>query len=381
VLCTPFYFNLIFDTKELTYALSDIHKIPKGKAEIEQYLLSRFITKKINSIIHYPEAKAAKYLIWLAYWMKGRDYVYFELADLQPDVLKRSWLLGLIYGLVYSLVISFVYISTYISTINLYDIRLNLVYYLEELLIFGFGGSFVLGLAISLNKNFNIKTEDIRQVNWINLTNDIVWITILKKTFKEAIKVGLAYGLVFGLEISFLSLGGGNIEINLVGGIGVNYLGGFLIGILIGILIGLISYIVENLYYAATTISFFKTIKTPYARLKSGWQMSCLRFLIVSFLLLTFILYLDSQSSIVAIRFFLLAILPIVLLLLILIKMPLIQHFVLRVAINIEKKAPLQYVKFLNAATKARILEKDGGHWRFRHQLIQDYFAQRYKKV
>jgi len=52
----------------------------------------------------------------------------------------------------------------------------------------------------------------------------------------------------------------------------------------------------------------------------------------------------------------------------------------LRIALSLEKKAPLKYVQFLEATTKARILEKDGGQWRFRHQLLQDYFAQLYEK-
>ena len=36
---------------------------------------------------------------------------------------------------------------------------------------------------------------------------------------------------------------------------------------------------------------------------------------------------------------------------------------------------PLKYATFLDYAAEARILEKDGGHWRFRHQNLQDYFA------
>ena len=37
---------------------------------------------------------------------------------------------------------------------------------------------------------------------------------------------------------------------------------------------------------------------------------------------------------------------------------------------------PLRYVEFLDyAARELRILEKDGGQWRFRHQNLQDYFV------
>ena len=54
---------------------------------------------------------------------------------------------------------------------------------------------------------------------------------------------------------------------------------------------------------------------------------------------------------------------------------PLFRHFILRLCFYIEDKMPLKYATFLDYAAEARILEKDGGHWRFRHQNLQDYFA------
>jgi len=89
VLCTPFYFNLIFDTKEMTQSLSDIEQFPEKKEKIEQYLLQTFIDKKINSITNFSKAKTEHYLLWLAHWMNSRGVVNFELADLQLDILKR----------------------------------------------------------------------------------------------------------------------------------------------------------------------------------------------------------------------------------------------------------------------------------------------------
>lgn len=46
-----------------------------------------------------------------------------------------------------------------------------------------------------------------------------------------------------------------------------------------------------------------------------------------------------------------------------------------RLFLYIKGKAPLRYETFLNYTVEARILEKDGGFWRFRHQELQDYFA------
>ncbi len=54
---------------------------------------------------------------------------------------------------------------------------------------------------------------------------------------------------------------------------------------------------------------------------------------------------------------------------------PLFQHPMLRISLYLEGSVPAKYVTFLNHCAEARILEKDGGHWRFRHQNLQEYFA------
>jgi hypothetical protein len=51
------------------------------------------------------------------------------------------------------------------------------------------------------------------------------------------------------------------------------------------------------------------------------------------------------------------------------------KHWMLRICLTLEGSMPLRYADFLSYATELRILEKDGGQWRFRHQILQDYFA------
>lgn len=48
------------------------------------------------------------------------------------------------------------------------------------------------------------------------------------------------------------------------------------------------------------------------------------------------------------------------------------EHFILRFLLFLETKIPLRYRTFLNKVSQTGILEKDGGQWRFRHQLLQD---------
>lgn len=179
--------------------------------------------------------------------------------------------------------------------------------------------------------------------------------------------------IVLGLPLSFI-LGFCFVNDSVLGFVSVS-IGALTLYFISGFIMGF----VENLYQATTSVFFFKTIKTPYTRIKGGW----LSYFFQAFFVLIILMAIFSSFEAIQdddklfIGLLLLFILPIILLLLI--RTPLVQHFILRIALTIEKKAPLKYVQFLNAATKVRILEKDGGHWRFRHQLIQDYFAHLYK--
>jgi len=250
----------------------------------------------------------------------------------------------------------------------------GLVFYLipniKNCLFIGILTGLAIGLIINFNKN--IRTEDIRQTDLANLFSFPIFKKVIKNTIKRAMQITVVLGLPLGLFSSLVeSIVHKSVEsfvLMLIATLAISYVLGFVMGF------------VENLYQATTTISFFKTIKTPYKRIKSGW----LSYFFQAFFVLVAFLFVFSSTEIIQddskllIGLFLLFMFPMILLLLI--RMPLIQHCILRIALNLEKKAPLQYVKFLNTTTKARILERDGGHWRFRHQLIQDYFAQRYEK-
>ena len=52
-----------------------------------------------------------------------------------------------------------------------------------------------------------------------------------------------------------------------------------------------------------------------------------------------------------------------------------LQHFHLRYLLHKKGALPLDLVDFLNEMTARHLLETDGATWRFRHRIIQDYFA------
>ena len=51
------------------------------------------------------------------------------------------------------------------------------------------------------------------------------------------------------------------------------------------------------------------------------------------------------------------------------------RYFLLMLCLYKEKNIPINLVSFLNKVSKTGLMEKDGGQWRFRHQLIQDRLA------
>ena len=52
-----------------------------------------------------------------------------------------------------------------------------------------------------------------------------------------------------------------------------------------------------------------------------------------------------------------------------------LQHWHLRYLLFRKSLLPLRLVEFLNEMRDQYIMESDGATWRFRHRLIQDYFA------
>ena len=52
------------------------------------------------------------------------------------------------------------------------------------------------------------------------------------------------------------------------------------------------------------------------------------------------------------------------------------QHYLLRYQFYKEGKLPLKLISFLNEMYSRLLLETDGATWRFRHKILQDYFAE-----
>lgn len=139
-----------------------------------------------------------------------------------------------------------------------------------------------------------------------------------------------------------------------------------------------------DLVSSCRVVEFFVHLKHPYQRLQSGVVRNSLELGILNAAVIAILLIIGAVTAAFEISS------PIALLILIVLFAgiafagasligflitPLFRHFILRLFLVLEAKMPLKCVTFLDYASEIRILEKDGGHWRFRHEYLQEYFA------
>jgi hypothetical protein len=58
-----------------------------------------------------------------------------------------------------------------------------------------------------------------------------------------------------------------------------------------------------------------------------------------------------------------------------------LRHLHLRRILRRRGYIPKDWVHFLQTATKHHILESDGGSWRFRHRILQEYFLEHWRET
>ncbi|HQU86323.1 MAG TPA: hypothetical protein PKY59_24550, partial [Pyrinomonadaceae bacterium] len=278
--------------------------------------------------------KIKYWLIWLARLMEKKHLVNFELADLQPTDLIKRWHYNLVFGLLIGLIVSLVF-----------GIFFNLVFGLISALI-----GVLLGSLIT--KIF----DDYKVIN----TEDNLSFNIRSNFFNKGSLMGLLFGLITGLLIILI--------VGAVGGL----IGGLIIGLFSSIYFG--SYLMQE-------IEPIVYIQHPYQRISSGILFNLFKtiLLVLGILLTTYsINFLGLENFFVSMKLqdflkciYLSSLSPIFVFLV----RPVFLHSYLRLCLWFEGSMPLKYAAFLDLAAEARILEKDGGQWRFRHQNLQEYFA------
>jgi NACHT domain len=348
VLATPFYFTTaleVFDSEILKEK-----DFPTDGDAIKKYLLDKFIDSKLklaNELTEFEKdkAKILKWLKILAQSMEVRGTVTFELADLQPSSWSKS--------------------RTFPFVIFLMSL---LLIYLNSL-FFSFSFGLILGFIVGVCCYFFAFS-----FNYGDLTNyDLAEIELERgSSYHRRIAytmLMLIFGLIYGLFFGFLT----GLFADFVFGIDFSYV----FNIILRMFIVVTAFLIASRWLRVLTIMETDIIvdqKNSYQRILGRIFRNL--YLILLLLILGFILDKFNDFITNPVLNFLLSLIKIIFILTpILLIFSLLQHFILRLCLWFEGSTPLKYATFLNLAAEARILEKDGGHWRFRHQTLQEHFA------
>lgn len=343
---TPFYLNtasFLFGKGQRTWG--DFPFRAESAEGRQGELVEIFVGEQV------PDLKDRKHLGFLAWKMEEENFLVFELVDMQPSWVKNLWryrlVLGLVSGLSYGLTFAFflglVFGETVYSILGL---------------IMGFLIGFLVGWGIFLI-NSRISTDDIQILNWAKFS----------KNLRLIILIVLSFGLFFSGIVGLI----GGWKMGLVG------------GLLFGLVIGLDSF--------GTTTSFFLYIRSPYKRFWADFR-SKIRIYIGMILAFSAgalvegnrIENIFAEIGIQKLSFgYQILILGSFFLLLTFANSRYLDHISLRLSLYLEKKLPLRLVTFLDRMSDQYIFEDNrrtingkkqrGATWRFRHKILQDYFA------
>ena len=327
VVQTPFYFNVL----QLLFAqgkrLSDLKLSAETVEGLQGEIIKRFVDAQIDQKI-FGEKPVRKWLAFLAHRMGQRNMVVFELRDLQYDWWRWSkgnrFLGGLVYGLVFFLVFGLVFGLVSSPVLGLTG---GLSIFLFLGLVPGLAVGLIFGLVFGLDEGlaFEIETRDRTYVAWKFYWKHVRRETIYGLVFVLAFVLVfvLVYGLVYVLAYSLVpSLVSGLVD-GLFFGLPEDLVPDLVVGLFFGLACGLVYLLIEE-------YSTILQINRPYQRFYAS--MYSLHFSIL-------------------------------------------QHWLLRHQFYRQGLLPLKLVRFLNEMTRRYILESDGATWRFRHRLIQEYFA------
>lgn len=311
----PFYFN----TLQLMFAegkrLSDFDFSASDQNGRQKEIFEQFIENALAGQGNEKRTPAQEkdWLAFLSYQMTKNHQVVFELTDLQYDwwYWDRSQLLPA--WLVAGL-IGGVYFGLYFGLFS--GLIALLIWGSLYSLIVGFiipfvGGQIWISFALFLNIYRTKLSPPIITMDSFLVENERWSFRFSLLRMKRSFFIALFFGILLGVIITPFF--------------------GLLLGLLKGVIVGLIFWLFFGLGRSMEhDLPYNLQINQPYQRFRAS--MRTLHFSIL-------------------------------------------QHGLLRYQLYRQGLLPLRLVDFLNKMTKCHLMESDGATWRFRHQLIQNYFA------
>lgn len=331
--------------------------------ELKERILENYISLNISQVQGFHEKNVLKWLSWLAWCMKNQNEgTTFELIDLQPSWTKNLHLYSLING----------FLNTF-SIILVVAPLLPLMYSLRKTFIIC-----VLLFFISMSMNIfgywlHRKIQKIspkglfaKQLTYIKQHNDsylnikvVERISFTIKGFDKK-KFSRNFSFFFILYTIAFSLDLLNDSSNVFLTIIQSIILGLIMGLGFGFLIGTVSY-----------IEMVNT-KIYYQRLIRGELRIFIVGLMIFIPLYGGFYYFLAENSYVG--FFLIA--PLVSVFFVLSMGNIGKYFSLLLTLKIQNLIPFNFFSFLNQlAEKTGLIIKEGGYWRFRHQMIQNHLV------
>ena len=374
----PFYFNLA------SQALCFQNPNDKGPSEdvtASRFLIERFIATKFgesqNAKFRYPE-KNIYWLRCLASILTYKNDVAFELSTLQPSLLSSPRRFRFYYSFLFTFAIAFYSYSSLMLSFALFGpseessmlgtLGLTLFFLFSSVITSLGWGLFagILGWFGLWGRAKEFSTEDIRRWKLSKVFLRRTWIRVAKFGW-ESVGTGFKFGLLLSVPgamlaaIRFQNLD--HLFLGLAGGGLIGAFGGFAFGVIGGTLTEL-SRVVD-----------FRETQSAFQKLKGGLFFYPFKWLLVLVFLtslLTFGMFtewsLQMKFGVICWAGVLGAIIGFLL-------TPFFKHFLLRYCLKRENVMPWRIEAFLDYATELRILVRYAGKWRFRHQILHEFFA------
>jgi len=332
VLKTPFYFNIL----QLLFAqgarLTDLKALFADTENTEQAIVEFFLDRQLNlEKAEWPKEDTRRWLSFLASRMNQKNIVVFELVDLQYDWSRWSKINKLFSWLIYGFSVSqqfgfifglFVWlIGGFLFGCLLNDVLTGLVIGLILAIIITLFIIVSGSLMTGLNKYFYNKESNPKIYTKDN--TDYTYSTFLSAMRKTAFMSLVAGTLATIMTAMLMELYSNEDSIYQL----INGVGSLGVGIIVTILAG---FMYSMLYVLTHHYSTLIQINKPYQRFKAS-----------------------AKSLHFSIS----------------------QHWHLRYLIYKKGLLPWKLVPFLNILSQNHLLETDGATWRFRHRILQDYFA------
>ncbi len=377
----PFYFNTTQLLLSSMKSMADLEIRAETEEQMKAELVEKFVAQQLDTPVRveFPVEKSRKWLGFLAKKMEENGLVVFELVDLRLGWLEKSKWMYYVGGI---FIIYFIMLLYNIFGINSWSINQNII------------AGLIVSIVWLLFSSNNFKTVDRLMWSWKNINKQLkneLYPYFLIGFVGALLIIAIPKGNIYTKNILVVFLvflmGKNSITISISIILSVILLSipdpnmntstsssnDEPIGVIPFIILSFCSHILSSGFSAKNSIK----INKPYRRILITSIYNLFPFIlftaIVIFIILKSIIGNKNYTIEYTVDVFKLITTLILFTLF-------FKHFLLRIILLFQTHLPLRLATFLREMDARHLFESDGGSWRFRHKILQDYFVQQYKE-